>query len=89
MARDRLLKTPLHYACEIGDAFLVKLLMEKGADPQARDNCGRAAVHYAACAGKPELLPILADGKDEKRIVRMKDHGGRTPLHHAVFLEQN
>lgn len=83
------MKTPLHHGCETGDAFVVKLLIENGADPEARDNCGRTAVHYAVSAGKSEVLPILAEGRDEKKLMRMKDHGGRTPLHHAVFLESN
>lgn len=87
-ARDRLLKTPLHYACEIGNSFVVKLLLEHGSKPEWRDNCGRTAIHYAIYSGKPELLAILSP-KEDARVVRLKDHGGRAPLHHAVFMESN
>jgi|TARA_B110000285_G_C15026311_1_gene564342 ankyrin repeat protein len=50
-ARDKLLKTSLHYACEGGHALVVKELMERGADVFDRDNCGRTAMHYAVYSG--------------------------------------
>ncbi len=33
-------KTPLHLAAEGGDEGVVKLLLERGADPKAADNVG-------------------------------------------------
>jgi ankyrin repeat protein len=46
-ARDKLLKTPLHYACECGYFDAVECLLKQGADAYEEDNCGRTALHYA------------------------------------------
>ena len=86
-ARDKLLKTPLHYACENGHALIVKTLMENRADPFEKDNCGRTALHYAVYSGATDVLAILT--MSNEGIVHVKDHAGRTPLHHAVFMEAN
>jgi len=58
-SRDKLLKTPLHYACEMGHTHAVKMLMDSNSDPADRDNCGRTALHYAVYSGKVEILTIL------------------------------
>ena len=86
-ARDKMLKTPLHYACEIGNTLAVKLLMENGGDPFEKDNCGRTALHYACYSGKTEILALLTQHTTD--IIHMKDHAGRTALHHTVFMEAN
>ena len=86
-ARDKLLKTPLHYGCENGNHMVVKMLMDNGADPFDRDNCGRTALHYAVYSGKTEIMALLTQHTTD--IIHMKDHAGRTALHHAVFMEAN
>jgi ankyrin repeat protein len=58
-ARDKLLRTPLHYACEFGHALVAKKLMDHNSDPFEKDNCGRTALHYAVYSGQTELLTIL------------------------------
>ena len=85
-ARDKLLKTPLHYACENGhNLMVVKMLLDNNADPFERDNCGRSALHYAVYSGNKDMIELLTTNKPD--LVHQKDHAGRTPLHHAVFME--
>ena len=82
-ARDKLLRTPLHLACQAGHATVTKLLLENNADPFEKDSSGRSAMHYATCSSNVEQLTILTEhGPD---LVHVKDHAGRSPLHYAVF----
>jgi len=67
--------------------LVVKMLMDNGADPFDRDNCGRTALHYAVYSGRTEIMALLTQHTTD--IVHMKDHAGRTALHHAVFMEAN
>jgi ankyrin repeat protein len=44
-----------------GAARVVRLLLEKGADPKARDNKGETTLTRAAYSGDPEILGLLID----------------------------
>jgi len=54
--------TPLHFACDGGHADLAGLLLERGAELQARDVDGDTPLHWAAFAGKigPAKLLLVA-----------------------------
>ena len=77
--------TPLHTAvsCEDPDARIVRLLLEHGADPNARDRNGRTPLHYAAIYGHYEIVKLLTDfGADPCA----RDSSGRTPADCARAL---
>lgn len=81
--RDKLLRTPLHLACQSGHGTVAKLLLENNSDPFDKDSSGRTALHYATCSSNVEQLTILTERGDD--LVHIKDHAGRTSLHYAVF----
>jgi ankyrin repeat protein len=81
-----------------GDAETTRLLLERGADPDARDDgSGATALHHAAWRALPGLAEALLDGGADP-LVRDREHSA-TPLgwaHHnnrqgmvAFFLARN
>jgi len=52
-ARDRTLKTPLHYASLHGHETIADTLLKAGADIMARDSLGRSSIHFAASCPSP------------------------------------
>ncbi|MCG3178725.1 MAG: hypothetical protein BIFFINMI_01054 [Phycisphaerae bacterium] len=73
--------TPLHWAASRRDVAMVKLLLSKGAKPDATDARGRAPLHAAVDAGDPESAAALLEAGAE---VSRPDSYGATPLHAAV-----
>ena len=75
--------TPLHFAAEYNsNPEVVGLLLERGADLEARDRDGRTPLHFAARRGRnPAVVGLLLDrGAD----LEARDMVGRTPLHWAA-----
>lgn len=75
--------TPLLTAVQCGDKALniVGLLLERGADPQDRDNINRTALHLAAASkGVRTMALLLERGAD----ANAQDDHQRTPLHAAI-----
>lgn len=57
--------TPLHAATSRGDAAMVKKLLDKGADPDARQQSGWTSLHNAAAQGSVEIVRLLrSNGAD-------------------------
>lgn len=54
--KDGFGQTPLFWAIESGQINVVRLLLEKGADPKQTDNLGRTLFHVTT---NPALVPIL------------------------------
>jgi uncharacterized protein len=63
---------------------LLKLLLSKGADINARNNSGFTALHYAVISGPPEIVQFLVN---EGAKVDALDVSGSTPLHYAESIE--
>lgn len=75
--------TPLHVASEWArDSLVVALLMEAGADTEARDDRGRTPLFNAVCGSRlaaRAVALLLAAGAD----VNARDNDRGTPLHAA------
>jgi ankyrin repeat protein len=72
--------TPLHQAARAGDLGMARLLLEAGADLEARAPGGATALHHAAYFGHPEVVrELLAWGADPGAV----DKVGYTPLQWA------
>lgn len=79
--------TPLHSASSNGHLDVVKLLIEKGADPKDINKDGWTSLHAAAQNGRLRVVKYFIDDlKNEKSIdVNITDKKGDTPLHTAAF----
>jgi len=82
--------TPLHAATSRGDAEMVRKLLERGADPDARQQGGWTSLHNAAAQGNVEIVRLLrGKGAD----VAAKTDDGKTAADlagergHAVLAE--
>ena len=72
--------TPLHAACARGNDSMVRLLLEKGANPNSQQANGTSPLHSAVHRGmKDAVEALLAHGADV--LLAMED--GRTPLDFA------
>jgi len=80
--KDKDGRTPLHLAVESADVDIVKLLLDKGVEVNAKDDeSGFTALHYAARFGNKNVAELLiARGAD----INAKDKQGHTPLYVAV-----
>lgn len=76
--------TPLHLASITSEINVWKLI-QSGADIRARTIQGRTALHYAAEAGKCNIVDILAGlYRSNSLSLDCQDSKGRTPLHEAA-----
>ena len=54
-------ETPLHTACLHGHLDTVRLLLQHGADVDARDTKGNTVLHFSAAANSDHLLRFLVE----------------------------
>jgi RNA polymerase sigma factor (sigma-70 family) len=74
--------TALHRAAYYGDADLAALLLERGADVNARTKIGQTPLHVAVLLDWPAITALLLErGADSNTITDR----GMTPLHWAVI----
>jgi len=75
-------ETPLHVAAEKGHVEIARLLLEHGADPNARDMYGVTPLHLATYWGHLDVVKLLLEhGADPNAKEKL---GGETPLYWAV-----
>ena len=75
-------RTGLLLASENGHAQVVKLLLDKGANPAFLDRRGRTPLHAAASAGHTAVAHLLLDAGGSADA---PDHNGETPLMQACL----
>ncbi|KAG4976997.1 hypothetical protein JHK86_036471 [Glycine max] len=78
--------TALHLTCLYG--HLACLLIERGANIEAKDEEGAIPLHDACAGGFTEIVQLLLnranDAEHIKRMLESVDSEGDTPLHHAA-----
>ncbi|HLG17644.1 MAG TPA: ankyrin repeat domain-containing protein [Blastocatellia bacterium] len=83
-AKNAMKVTALHAAAASGHTEMVRQLLERGADPNVRQQAGFAPLHEAAASGLMEMAELLlAHGAD----VNARTDDGKTPL--AFALDRN
>ena len=79
------LGTPLHYAALDGYKEVAELLIDKGADVNAKNLSGGTPLHNAAQQGHKEIVVLLiANGAD----LNAKTYSGQTPLDDANMMKR-
>lgn len=73
--------TPLHYSAEWGLPEAISLLIEKGADPNAKNANGETALYNAVKSNDPNLVNALITKGTNKET---RDYMGNTPIHACV-----
>lgn len=67
------------------NASVLKQMLEKGADIEARAQRDERALHMAASRGNVAVVQLLLE---EGADIEAQDELGKTALHHAVYYEE-
>ncbi|KAH9009933.1 ankyrin repeat-containing domain protein, partial [Lactarius deliciosus] len=73
--------TPLHCAASDGRLEVARLLLERNAEVNSRDDRGATPLLSASQNGHRDLVPLLLDHSAD---VRIRDYHGNTPLRSAA-----
>ena len=69
--------TLLHNLCYFGNTHFVKLLIDAGANIEAKDCLGNTPLHFACRIGNIECVKLLVNAGAE---IEVKDHFNKTPI---------
>jgi ankyrin repeat protein len=75
---DYELLTPLHWSAALDHGLIVDILLEKGADLEAREELGQTPLHLAASAGHRDVVKLLIE--KGAFIEASSNHVGDKPL---------
>lgn len=78
-ARDALQSTPLHHAVMYRRIDVARMLLNKGADVDAKNHDGNGPLHFAS---SEEMIELLIGAR---ALVNEKNNDGNTPLHKAAY----
>ena len=82
LGADASAPTLLHKAARLGDnPELITVILDAGADVNARNRIGQSPLHDAALGGGPGVIAALVAAGAE---LNARDNRGATPLHQAV-----
>ena len=70
-------QTPLSWAAAKGHEAIIRLLLDKGANIEAKDEWSRTPLSWAAAKGREAIIQLLLD---KGANIEAKDKWGRTPL---------
>ncbi|HSQ36154.1 MAG TPA: ankyrin repeat domain-containing protein, partial [Candidatus Binatia bacterium] len=76
-SKDKRDCTPLHWACDGGNAETVGLLIANGAKLMARDADGDTPLHWAAVKGNASIVEILIE---KGAAIESRNAGQQTPF---------
>lgn len=78
---DRTGYSMLMYACKNGHIDVVKLLLDKGADPNLVGCGGRTSLMISVSSGRESVCRLLLENNAS---ISMKDESGNSALHYAA-----
>jgi hypothetical protein len=74
--------TPLHWAAWNGHIEIVRLLLQNGAEVNAKDRWDRTPLHFAAYHGHVDILHLLVENGAD---LEAQTNNGSRALHNAAF----
>ena len=78
--------TSLHVASQLDNVDIMRWLLDRGADPNARtSNGGWTPMYYATCVMHLEGLQVLLESKAD---INSQDDEGRTPLFYFLYINR-
>ena len=86
---DNLLRTPLHWAAEMGHIEAAEALLDYGCEVAKKECNGRTAVHLAARSADAEMLKTLMEGIDSEERKRLANETGAFCFHKSYGLLTN
>jgi ankyrin repeat protein len=72
--------TPFHWRRFKGHVEVVRMILERGADPTVQDKDGRTPFHLASLEGHVEVVRMILERGADPTV---QDKDGRTPFHLA------
>jgi ankyrin repeat protein len=82
-ARTSTRLSPLHFAAQVGDEFIVALLIESGADVRSRDANEQTPLHFAVSSQNLIAVRLLLDFSADPNA---SDSRGFAPMHIAADI---